>query len=80
MTGQEYDSGLAVEVVFCENPDDISDNTPPIILEMLAPVVLKNGEVVSSGQVVISKPFNIQKPKKKEKNRQQEKQLPKKPV
>ncbi len=67
LSGQEYDSGLAVDVAFCENEKDRSRKKPCIITEMLSPVIMINGEVAKRGQVVISKPA----PKKSSVSRKQ---------
>lgn len=55
---QEYDTGLAVDVVCVEDPESKS-RKPSVITEVMAPIVLKNDEVISRGQVVISKPYTV---------------------
>lgn len=60
LTGYEYDPGLAVDVVCVEAPNSRS-RKPSVITEMLSPIVLIYGEVVSRGQAIISKPFSVKK-------------------
>ena len=59
-SGQEYDSGLAVDVVCVEDPASKS-RKPSVITEVMAPIVLENDEVISRGQVVISKSYTVKK-------------------
>ncbi len=59
-SGQEYDTGLAVDVVCVEDTESKS-RKPSVITEVMAPIVLENDEVISRGQVVISKPYTVRK-------------------
>lgn len=57
---QEYDTGLAVDVVCVENSKSKS-RKPSIITEVMAPIVIEHDEVISRGQVVISKLYTVKK-------------------
>lgn len=59
LTGKQYDSGLAVEIIYCESENTNSEKT--LITEMISPIILENGTVVKSGQVVISQSFKFEK-------------------
>ena len=59
-SGQEYDTGLAVDVVCVEDTESKS-RKPSVITQVMAPIVLENDEVISRGQVVISKPYTVRK-------------------
>jgi len=63
LTNQIYDAGLAVEIIYCENPDATCTN--PIITEMLRPIILQDGVVILIGQIVISQPLMITENKTK---------------
>ncbi len=57
---QEYDSGLAVDVICVEDTSSKS-RKPSVITEVMAPIVIEHDEVISRGQVVISKPYTFKK-------------------
>jgi hypothetical protein len=54
LTGQPYDAGLSVEVVDAEE-DASAPNGSVRIQEMIAPIVLRNGELIRGGQVALSR-------------------------
>ena len=54
LTGEQYDPGLSVEVLFFEDEDSDSENIPTII-EMTQPIIIQNSTVIEFGQVVIAK-------------------------
>ena len=54
LAGQPYDPGLAVEVVDSEEDADALTGSARI-QEMLAPIVLRNGELIRAGQVAVSR-------------------------
>ncbi len=57
---QEYDAGLAVDVICVDNPA-CKSRRPSVITEVMAPIVIEHDEVISRGQVVISKPYTVKK-------------------
>lgn len=67
LTNQVYDAGLAVDIVYCENPDSPSNS--PMITEMLRPVILLNNSVILNGQIVISQPLIVTENKNKNRNK-----------
>lgn len=54
LTGQPYDQGLSVEVMYYEDEDSEDDKTP-VITEMMSPIIIQDGSVIKFGQVVIAK-------------------------
>jgi hypothetical protein len=52
LSGQPYDPGLAVEVVESEEDADAPKGSIRIE-EMLAPIVLRNGQLIRTGQVAV---------------------------
>jgi hypothetical protein len=52
LTGTKFDSGLNVDVINNEAPDASDEDL--VITEMIKPIVLQNGAVVSRGSVIIS--------------------------
>lgn len=52
LTGTKFDSGLNVDVINNEAPDAPDEDL--IIAEMLKPIVLQDGAVISRGSVIIS--------------------------
>ncbi|MBL8196773.1 MAG: hypothetical protein JNM06_23475 [Blastocatellia bacterium] len=56
LTGKNYDSGLAIEVVDIESDNQTTDLTELIIKEMLVPIILFQGKLLVSGQVILAKP------------------------
>lgn len=54
LTGQHYEPGMAVEIVFTEGKDVLAP-IKEIITEMVRPVVIVDGNVVKHGQVVTKK-------------------------
>lgn len=60
LTGQNYDPGLSVEVMYYED-DDSKEDKMPIITEMMRPIIVQDGNVIEFGQVVIAKnPIKIE--------------------
>lgn len=51
MTGQKYDAGLAVDVVYSDKNDLTND---AYISEMQQPIIIQNNKVVSFGKVMLS--------------------------
>lgn len=54
LTGQPYDQGLSVEVMYYEDEDSDDDKTPTIT-EMMSPIIIQDGNVIKFGQIVIAK-------------------------
>ena len=59
LTGQPYDQGLSVEVMYYEDEDSEDDKTP-VITEMMSPIIIQDGNVIKFGQVVIAKNPNCE--------------------
>lgn len=54
LTGQVFDSGMAVEVIYTE--DENKDNAlNSVIVETIRPLIFINGKIAKVGQVVIKK-------------------------
>lgn len=65
LTGQPYDQGLSVEVMYYEDEDSEDDKTP-VITEMMSPIIIQDGNVIKFGQVVIAKNPNCEDVSKEE--------------
>lgn len=52
LTGQAFDYGMNLKVIHSDMPEN-DPTAKPIISEMIKPMVLQNGSVVSAGEVVI---------------------------
>lgn len=52
LTGQKFDSGLAVDVINNDIPEG-SDDSNALISEMIKPIIMQNGSVIQFGQVSI---------------------------
>lgn len=53
LTGQPYDPGLSVDIVYNENEDSSSENNL-LVSEMMSPIIIQDGTVIQFGQVVVS--------------------------
>jgi hypothetical protein len=58
LTGDTYDSGLAVEIVFREDDDGSPYDGIAKITEMVKPIILHKGSVIQFGQAIIGNNIN----------------------
>ena len=54
LTGEAYDPGMAIEVIYTEDPE-IKNAQTEIIKEMVRPIIFINNELVKHGQAVTKK-------------------------
>jgi hypothetical protein len=52
-TGEEYDPGMSLKVVHCQEVENLSRE---IVHETLSPTVFFNGEVLRAGEVIVGMP------------------------
>lgn len=53
LTGETYDSGLAVEIVYSEDDDGSNPDGVAKITQMVKPIILQSGSVIQFGQAII---------------------------
>lgn len=52
LTGQIFDPGLAVEVIYCENDTPLQEGKA-VISEMITPIIIQTEKLLHTGQVIV---------------------------